>query len=96
MLDSYCTGVEEDEDNDQPEPPLLFTHPSNPELELFQGQHQTWKHEKIKGTVSVISSNLPFKKGHAQGCLLRLDTLDTLHCTLIGFFIFVTEYPHMT
>ena len=47
VLDSYCTGVEEDEDNDQPEPPLLFTHPSNPELELFQGQHQTWKHKKI-------------------------------------------------
>ena len=46
MLDSDGAGVEEDEDNDQPEPPLLFTHPANPELELFQCQHQTWKHKK--------------------------------------------------
>ncbi len=41
VLDSDSAGVEEDEDNDQPEPPLLFTHPANPELELFQCQHQT-------------------------------------------------------
>ncbi len=40
MLHGDGTRVQEDEDDDQPEPPLLLTHPPHPELELLQGQHQ--------------------------------------------------------
>ena len=29
MFDCHRAGVEEDEDNDQPEPPLLLAHPAN-------------------------------------------------------------------
>ena len=39
MLDDSRHRVEEDQDDDQPEPPLLFAHSPHPELELFQSQH---------------------------------------------------------
>ena len=42
VLHRHCAGVQEDEDDDKPEPPLLFAHPPHPELELLQGEHQAW------------------------------------------------------
>ena len=40
VLDSHSAGVEEDQDDDKPKPPLLLTHTTDPKFELFQCQHQ--------------------------------------------------------
>ena len=41
VLDDSRHGVEEDEDDDQPEPPLLFAHSPHPELELLKSEHDS-------------------------------------------------------
>ena len=41
VLDGDGAGVEEDKDDNKPEPPLLLTHSPHPELELLQGQHDS-------------------------------------------------------
>ena len=46
VLDDPRHGVEEDEDDDQPEPPLLLTHPPHPELELLQSEHDSCNTEQ--------------------------------------------------
>ena len=41
VLHGDGAGVEEDKDDNKPEPPLLLTHSPHPELELLQGQHDS-------------------------------------------------------
>ena len=46
VLDDSGHGVQEDEDDNQPEPPLLLTHPPHPELELLQSEHDSCNREQ--------------------------------------------------
>ena len=46
VLDDSGHGVQEDEDDNQPEPPLLLTHPPHPELELLQSEHDSCNTEQ--------------------------------------------------
>ena len=41
VLHGDGAGVEEDKDDNKPEPPLLLAHSPHPELELLQGQHDS-------------------------------------------------------